>query len=273
MRNSDKFGQSQVAPSNFSASGYQVPTEIVELPSKGKLYSDDHPLKDVESVEIKFMTTKEEDLLISPSLNEKGVAIDRVIESLIISARVDATTLIPGDKNAILMAARKSAYGNEYQFSAFCQSCLNKNEIKANLDEIKTKEIIEDEVSRYTETGNILISLPKSKVVVEVKILNSEDERIIEETTKKRLKNNLPAEELLTRYRRMIVSVDGSSDTAAINNFVVNSLGIADSRFLRKKFMDMVPDVSFEYSHNCTNCGTLMEGGVPIGTDFFWPKL
>lgn len=273
MRNSDKFGQSQVASNNFSLGGYQVPTEIVELPSKGRLYPEDHPLKDAESVEIKFMTTKEEDLLISPSLSEKGLSIDRVIESLIVSAKVDASTLIPGDKNAILMAARKSAYGSDYEFATLCQNCLTRNEIKVNLDSIKCKEVIEDETARFLENGNILIVLPKSTASVEVRILNSEDERIIDETTKKRIKNNLPAEELLTRYRRMIVSVNGSSETSVINNFVINALGIADSRFLRKKFMEMVPDVSFEYSHNCNNCGTLMEGGVPIGTDFFWPKL
>ncbi len=272
MRNSDKFGQSQTVPNNFS-SGYQTPTEIVELPSKGKLYLDDHPLKDVETVEIKFMTTKEEDLLISPSLNEKGVALDRVIESLIVNTRVDATTLIPGDKNAILMAARKSAYGSDYSFSVVCPSCLTENQIKESLDNVKIKEIVEDESAKYLENSNILIVLPKSKASVEVKILNSEDEKIIEETTKKRLKNNLPAEELITRYRRMIVSIDGSSDTSYINNFIINNLGIADSRFLRKRFMEMVPDVSFNYSHNCSKCDRLLEGGVPIGTDFFWPKF
>ena len=89
---------------------------------------------------------------------------------------------------------------------------------------------------------------------------------------KRRLKNNLPGEELLTRYRRMIVSVNGSSELQVLSDFIV-SLGIADSRVLKKKYLDMVPDVSFTYSHNCTNCGHAMEGGVPIGTDFFWPQL
>ena len=98
------------------------------------------------------------------------------------------------------------------------------------------------------------------------------NEKIIEETVKRRTKNNLPAEELLTRYRRMILSVDGSTETQLINDFI-NAMGIADSRVLKKKFLDMVPDVEFNYTHTCKNCGHAMEGGVPIGTDFFWPKL
>jgi len=272
MRNSEKFGHQQEPKSSFTNT-YQVPTEIVELPSRGKFYPEGHPLKDAETVEIKFMTTREEDLLISPSLVEKGMAIDRVIESLIVGARVDATTLISGDKNAILMSARKSAYGNEYIFNTPCLSCGTTNEIKSNLDDIKIKEIIEDENCKYTENGNILLTLPKSGALVELRIIGTEDERIIQETVKKRIKNNLPAEELITRYRRMFVSVNGNEEQGFINNFIVNALGIADSRYLKKKYLDMIPDVSFEYSQNCKKCNNLLEGGVPIGADFFWPKV
>jgi hypothetical protein len=271
MKNSEKLGYSNIQ--NSVANTYQVPTEIVDLPSKGKLYPQDHPLRDVESVEIKFMTTREEDLLISPSLNEKGVAIDRVIESLVISHKVNAASMIAGDKNAVLMAARKSAYGSEYQFQLSCPHCTTNNIINASLDNVQSKEIVEDESARYSEEGNMIINLPKSGAVVEIRILSTDDERIIEETTKKRLKNNLPAEELLTRYRRMFVSVNGSTDTSVINNFINNLLGIADSRFLRKKYLDLAPDISFTYTSKCSGCGEPLEGGVPIGVDFFWPKL
>lgn len=272
MRNSEKFGYQQ-EPKTFVANTYQVPTEIVELPSRGKFYPEGHPLKGRETVEIKFMTTKEEDLLISPSLVEKGLAIDRVIESLIIGVRVNASTLVPGDKNAILMAARKSAYGDEYIFNAACLSCATINEIKSNLNDIKIKEILENEECKYLENGNILLNLPKSGALVELRIIGTEDERIIEETVKKRLKNNLPAEELITRYRRMIVSVDGNEEQGYINNFIVNILGIADSRYLKKKYLEMMPDISFEYSQSCKQCNNVLEGGVPIGADFFWPKI
>lgn len=271
MKNSEKFG---LMPNSAPViNTYQVPTEIVELPSRGRFYPEGHPLKDVESVEIKFMTTREEDLLISPSLNEKGVAIDRVIESLVISTRVDASTIIPGDKNAILMAARKSAYGEDYSFTAVCPNCETSNDVVASLNDVMLKEVVEEEGCKYLENGNIFLVLPKSGASVELKILNSEDEKIIEETTKKRLKNNLPAEELITRYRRMFISVNESTETSYINNFIINSLGILDSRYLRKKYLDMVPDISFKYSHNCSGCGNVLEGGVPIGTDFFWPKF
>ena len=41
---------------------FKLPTETVDLPSKGKLYSKDSPLSEGQ-VEMKYMTAKEEDIL------------------------------------------------------------------------------------------------------------------------------------------------------------------------------------------------------------------
>mgnify|MGYP003112679372 CR=1 FL=1 len=38
---------------------HDIPTEIVELPSKGKLYPEGHPLRS-GTIEMKYMTAKEE---------------------------------------------------------------------------------------------------------------------------------------------------------------------------------------------------------------------
>ena len=42
---------------------FVVPTEFVELPSKGRFYPKEHPLHNKEVIEIKHMTAKEEDIL------------------------------------------------------------------------------------------------------------------------------------------------------------------------------------------------------------------
>ena len=248
-----------------------LPTETVELPSKGLLYPKDNPLSS-GVIEMKYMTAKEEDILSNPNYIRQGTVFDKLLSSLIVS-KINYDDLTIGDKNAVLMAARKSAYGSDYQFDLSCPHCTTNNTINASLDNVESKEILEDETAKYSEEGNMIITLPKSGAVVEIRILSTDDERIIEETTKKRLKNSLPAEELLTRYRRMFVSVNGSTDTSVINNFINNLLGIADSRFLRKKYLDLAPDISFTYTSKCSGCGELLEGGVPIGVDFFWPKL
>ena len=43
-------------------SKFKLPTETVELPSKGLLYPEGHPLSE-GTIEIKYMTAKEEDIL------------------------------------------------------------------------------------------------------------------------------------------------------------------------------------------------------------------
>jgi len=56
----------------------KFPSEIIDLPSEGKLYPEGHPLKEGK-VEVKYMTAKEEDILTSQNLIKKGVVIDRFI--------------------------------------------------------------------------------------------------------------------------------------------------------------------------------------------------
>ena len=59
-----------------------LPTETVELPSKGLLYSKDNPLS-AGTIEMKYMTAKEEDILTNPNLLKQGLAIEKVLRSLI----------------------------------------------------------------------------------------------------------------------------------------------------------------------------------------------
>ena len=47
------------------AFSFVTPTEFVELPSRGRFYSEDHPLHNQETVEIRYMTAKDEDILTS----------------------------------------------------------------------------------------------------------------------------------------------------------------------------------------------------------------
>jgi hypothetical protein len=58
------------------------PTEEVSLPSKGLIYPTDNPLSK-GTVEMKYMTAKEEDILTNESYIKKGTVIDKLLQSLI----------------------------------------------------------------------------------------------------------------------------------------------------------------------------------------------
>ena len=83
---------------------FKLPTEIVELPSKGLIYPEDNPLSSGK-IEMKYMTAKEEDILSNQAYIEKGIVIDKLLQSLIVSD-INYNDLVIGDKNAIMIAAR-----------------------------------------------------------------------------------------------------------------------------------------------------------------------
>ena len=132
-RNKERLGgvqQPDVSPppqvlQGESGGGFSfvVPTEFVALPSEGKFYPPDHPLHNAESIEIRQMTAKEEDILTSRTLIKKGIALERVIKNLIVDKTIDPDGLLVGDRNAIIIATRVSGYGNDYTTKISCPNC------------------------------------------------------------------------------------------------------------------------------------------------------
>ena len=83
---------------------FTLPTEMVDLPSKGLLYPESNPLSSGQ-VEVKYMTAKEEDILTNQNYISNGTVLDRLLKSLIVT-NINYNDLLIGDKNAIMIAAR-----------------------------------------------------------------------------------------------------------------------------------------------------------------------
>ena len=97
----------------MAESQYGFPTEVLSLPSQGLLYPEDSPLRS-GTIEVKYMTAKEEDILTSTNLIEQGVVITRLLESVIADPKVKLDDLVIGDKNAIMIGTRILGYGKDY---------------------------------------------------------------------------------------------------------------------------------------------------------------
>ena len=118
---------------------YDFPTEIISLPSQGKCYPESNPLSK-GTVEIKYMTAREEEILASQNLVRKGVVIDRLFESIIVEKEINIDDIVLGDKNAILLATRVLGYGPEYKIEVL-NSLGEQQEVIVDLGKVKTKEI------------------------------------------------------------------------------------------------------------------------------------
>jgi hypothetical protein len=80
-------------------SEFKLPTEVIELPSKGLLYPEDSELAK-GTVEMKYMTAKEEDILTNQSYIKNGTVLDKLMKSLIVSP-IKYEDLLLGDKKEL----------------------------------------------------------------------------------------------------------------------------------------------------------------------------
>lgn len=260
-------------PDEFTGgSSGEVPTEVISLPSKGRFYPEGHPLRSGQ-IEMKYMTAKEEDILASQNLIKQGVVIDKLLQSLIVT-KINYNDLLTVDKNAIFIAARILAYGEDYEVEITCPACGEKHKHTIDLQQFEEKEIDWegfDDGSIYHK-----FTLPACKKELTLKMLTHGDEKRIEEmakVNKKKAKISGIDRELTSRLKRVIVSVDGESDEAYIDKFVDNMLS-RDSLALRKHLKECTPDVDTTIYYECGSCGhevTNMQ--LPIDVGFFWPGV
>jgi hypothetical protein len=236
-----------------------IPTEIIELPSKGLIYPSSSPLSSGK-IEMKYMTAKEEDILTNQSYIQKGTVLDELMKSLIVS-KVNYDDLVAGDKNAIMVAARVLGYGKDYSFT------YEGEEYSIDLSTLDNKEIDE---SLFTKGSNeFTYTFSNTNNTVTFKFLTGADEKKIEKELEglKKINKNL-SPELSTRLKYLITSVNGNRETKDIRLFVDNYLLARDSMELRSYIKKIQPDVNLIFT---TNSGE--EVAIPINLNFFWPEL
>ena len=241
----------------------KFPSEMIDLPSEGKLYSKDSPLKDGK-IEIKYMTAKEEDILTSQNLIKKGVVIDRLIDSLILTEGIKSGDLILGDKNAVMVAARILAYGPEY----VCDIPNPDGGMITqtfNLADCPFKKL-----PKGITENKFKVTLPISKKKITFKLLSGQEEYdVLEELKSSKKLGTEVLPELTTRLRHTITSVDGDESKSVINPFVMNLLA-RDSMYLRKQIKNTSPDI--ELKQEVEIGGETVMVDIPMTVNFFWPE-
>lgn len=241
---------------------FKLPTETIDLPSKGLMYSKENPLAK-GTIEMKYMTAKEEDILTNQNYIKSGVVIDKLLQSLIISKDINYNDLLIGDKNAVMVAARILSYGKDYEFT------YDGEQQNIDLTSLDPKELKEE----LYEAGKneFSFTLPHTENQVTFKILTHGDEKKIEQEVKSLKKiNKTSSSEVTTRFSHIITSVNGSSERKDIREFVNNYLLAKDARELRKFYQEVSPDLDMKVYLNTTS-GEEEVADLPIGLNFFWP--
>ena len=195
----------------MSENKFKFPTEEVELPSRGLLYPKDHPLKSGK-VEMKYMTAKEEDILTNQNYISKGIVLDKLLQSLIVTD-VKLKDILIGDKNAILIASRILGYGKDYKIRYKGQ------EHTVDLSLLENKKIDEDLFKGGKNEFDW--ELPHSGTKLTFRLLTDGLDKEIEAEIKGIQKINKGASpEISTRMKYIITSVEGDSSGKTIRDFV-----------------------------------------------------
>ena len=237
---------------------FNLPTETIDLPSKGLLYPEGHPLSN-GTIEIKYMTAKEEDILTNQNYIQNGTVLDKLLKSLIVT-KFDYNDLVIGDKNAIMVAARILGYGAEYKFT------YNGIEETVDLSEIDNKPLDE---SLYTKGQNeFTFTLPASNNEITFKFLTHGDESKISKELEglKRIKKE-ESPELTTRLKYMITSINGDQESKTIREFIDQAFLARDARAFREHISKIQPDVDLTFFPSSSTKSI----SLPIGINFFWP--
>lgn len=245
------------------------PTQLVELPSKGKFYHPNHPLRDKETVEIRFMTAKEEDILTSKSLLKKGIAVDRMIESVIVDKSINIDELLIGDKNAIIIGARITGYGEDYETKVQCPACGANVRHSFDLSDLKTTFPSEENEKQLLETRTFKTKLPITKFDVELRLLKGSDEKYLSNLADQRKAAKVEESTMSDQLKLLVVSINGETDKLLINRFI-DVCPAGDAKHIRKLYSDNVPNIDMTQKFTCRACDSEMEMEVPFTVDFFW---
>jgi hypothetical protein len=241
-------------------SEFKLPTEIIDLPSQGKLYASDSPLAEGK-IEMKYMTAKEEDILTNQAYIRDGIVLDKLLQSLIVT-KFNYSDLLIGDKNAIMIAARVLGYGKDYKFNYASEEQV------VDLSQIEPLPLT-DEIKK-AESNEFSFTLPSSENTVTFKLLTHGDEKKIEQELKGLSKINKKSSPIVTtRLKHQILSVNGEDELPKVREFVDSFLLAQDSRALREEIKRIGPDVDLTFFPE----GSDRRVDIPIGLSFFWPDI
>ena len=269
LERSGAHASQEAPPEVLKGLDFVAPTELVDLPSKGN-YPQGHPLCEKDTIEIRYMTAKDEDILTNQSLLKKGVAIDRFLKNVILDKNINADTLYIGDRNAILIAARISGYGAAYETKVNCPNCGAANRVNFDLS---NPDVIAPEIKEgfnmVVEENKYFVTTPLTKLKIGLRILTGKDESYLaKRLTDKKTKDLANVTE---QFRLMISSVEGDSTRKTIDYYVDN-MPTQDSTYLRAAYAMINPSVKIVNDFECSSCGYEQELEVPFGADFFWPN-
>jgi len=229
-----------------------IPTELVRLPSQGKLYPTTSPLRS-GVLEMRYMTAYDEDILTNISYAREGVLLDRLLESIIVTPGINVDEIAQCDRDALIIQSRIMSYGPEYPVIVTDPSNSKSLERTVDLRKLKHKpfNLESDDNGEFVYTVNDAVTL-KFKFLTSTQLKNISTEHSISD--------------ILTM---MIRQVNETRKPADITQYIKYSFLAVDSRKFRNFVEENTPavDLLVEFEGET---GSTFSSVFPIGSDLLW---
>jgi hypothetical protein len=244
---------------NYSQMGFNLPHDVVKLPSGGVFYKSKK-----KSIKVGYLTAADENLLMADNTNNSNEIILTLLRNKIYESDIRPEELLEGDIQAILIFLRNSAFGPEYNIS-YIDSDSNK-EIEATilLDELSIRDV----EYKPNENGYFEVELTKSKFIAKIKPL-SYGEMIELEKLSDSYPTGRPVPKQTWKLNKLIIELNGSSDRSIIAKNI-EELPISDAKYIRKFIEQNEPKIDLR-KKIVTPSGKETFVNFGFGVEFFRP--
>lgn len=267
-KNAKDIAKEHNIPEQYLETEFTIPTETVNLPSKGVFYPNNK-----SSVTIKYLTAEEDDILYSGDLIKSGKVLDVLLDKAVMDKDLRPEDMLSGDRNFLLIEMRKTGLGNDYIPGEMqCPSCGQIHEPVIDLDKLNAKEIeiMPDGMGEYD------VQLPLIKANIKFRFLTGKDEKRLAKTNDTKGGKNvggIKIPKLITeKYIMQIMEVNGNRDKLYIKKFI-SIMPMKDSAFFREYVRKIEPGLDLSYDFECPNCGAIDNRDIPVTPKLFYPDL
>ena len=145
---------------DFKSIPSYVQYDVIPLPSNGQCYPIDSPLR-CGRIPVAYLTAADENIITSPNMYRDGKILDVILERKILDKNVRVKDLCSGDRDAIILWLRATAYGNDFPVAVTNPDTGKQYNITVNLGDFKyndfTLESDDDGLFSYqTTNGDVL---------------------------------------------------------------------------------------------------------------------
>ena len=212
--------------------------DIIPLPSKGECYKSKQA-----RIAVSYLTAMDENIIISPNLYRDNMVLDIILKEKIRDQEIDPDDLLDGDRDAIILFLRSSAYGNMYNVTTTDPDTKKTFETKIDLSKIKYKDF----TLTGDENGYFDFEMPLSKDKIKFKFLTHKDYLNLTKLDELEMGNLRKAE--IERYNEKLQYYleEDESLTSGERKDISNSINIL------KDWGNKVEEESAKFSHRATN--------------------